>query len=173
MIPRLSSPGPVLLAAALLAGGCGGDGGSGTETLSDSVYVEVMARLVVLDSALSPTPDAASVDRTRADSLRARVLESRGVEPDQLLEYARTRGTSPERMEAVWRRIHELSDSLADAGWTPPGGPPPPGDAAGDSAGAEADSAGDGAAEDDGAGGAPPGGAEGGSSGPAPARGRP
>jgi hypothetical protein len=164
VIPRRPSPG-LVLTAALIAAACGGDGRSGTETLSDSVYVDVMARLVVLDSALSPTPEAASVGRTRADSLRARVLESRGVEPDQLLEYARTRGTSPDRMEAVWRRVHELSDSLTDAGWTPPGGPSP-GDAAGDSAGAAADSAAGGGGDVDGADDAS-------GPGPAPPRGRP
>lgn len=130
-------PGLALLAAAILVPGCGGDDGGGTQPLSDSVYVEVMARLVVLDSALSPSPEAASGDGGRADSLRARVLESRGVDADQLLDYARTRGASPERMEAVWRRVDELSDSLAAAGWTPPGTSPdgpPSGEAAGDSA---------------------------------------
>lgn len=131
-------PGLALLAAAILVPGCGGDDdGGGTQLLSDSVYVEVMARLVVLDSAFSPSPEAASGGGERGDSLRALVLESRGVDADQLLDYARTRGASPERMEAVWRRVDELSDSLAAAGWTPPGTPPDgptSGEAAGDSA---------------------------------------
>lgn len=148
MTARRRSPGLALLSAALLASACGGDGGTGTETLSDSLYVEVMARLVVLDSALSPTPDEAAVDRTLTDSLRARVLDSRGVEPDQLLEYARTRGADPERMEAVWRRVHELSDSLAAVGWTPPGGAPP-GAGPADSARAPGDTAEAGGPSDD------------------------
>lgn len=125
--------GLLLLTAVLVPWGCGGDR-DGTDTLSDSVYVEVMARLVVLDSALSPAPETASGDRERADSLRTRILESWGVDADRLLDYARTRGGDPEGMEAVWSRVHELSDSLAVAGWTPPGAEAP-----GDTAGADAD----------------------------------
>lgn len=143
--PRRAGPwGAALVpAVAVLLLACDGADGDGPRTLGDSVYVEVMARLVVLDSALSPraeSPDGGSV----ADSLRDLVLERWDVDPDGLLDYARTRGASPERMEAVWRRVHELSDSLEAAGWSPGDELP----AQGDTARAPADSA-----EDDPAGG--------------------
>lgn len=117
---RAGDLGSGLLAAtaALLVLACGDGGEDASRPLSDTVYVEVMARLVVLDSALAPPSDLPGGEAA-ADSLRARVLEEWEVDADRLLEYARVRGGDPERMEAVWRRVHELSDSLGAAGWTP------------------------------------------------------
>lgn len=107
---------------ALLAAGCGpgGDAASGPP-VSDSVYVEVMARLVLLDS-LMKSGSRHLPDGTPRDSARRDVLRTFGVRGDELLAYARERGTRPAQMEAIWRRIYELSDSLSDVGWRP--GPP-------------------------------------------------
>ena len=108
-----------VLALLLLATGCGtgGDSSAGGP-VSDSVYVEVMARLVLLDSLMGSgsrhLPDGMS-----RDSARSLVLSAYGVEGEELLVFARERGTRPERMEAIWRRIYELSDSLGDQGWRP------------------------------------------------------
>lgn len=112
-----------LALAALLLCGCGGGGDAGAPPpVDDSIYVEVMARLVLLDSTVTPT---ASVPRgASADSLRERVLERWSVDADGLLEYARRRGTRPRQMQAIWKRIRELSDSLEAADWVPAGAGP-------------------------------------------------
>lgn len=111
-----------LLLVALLAAGCGSDDGSGSAAgpVSDSVYVEVMARLVLLDSLMASDGPHQPEGLTR-DSARGLILGAHGVRGDELLEFARERGTRPERMEAIWRRIHELSDSLGETGWRPAG----------------------------------------------------
>lgn len=104
---------------ALLVTGCGSGGSSASAPpVSDSVYVEVMARLVLLDS-LMGSGSRQLPDGTRRDSARLHVLRSYDVQGDDLLAYARERGTRPEQMEAIWRRIYELSDSLSDEGWRP------------------------------------------------------
>lgn len=107
------------LVLAVVAVGACGDGGAGRPApVSDSVYVEVMARLVTLDTTLRPR--AETVPRpSNIDSLRQRILDSWGVDSDALLDYARTRGRSPEHMQAIWQRIDRLSDSLGTAGWSP------------------------------------------------------
>lgn len=104
---------------ALLVAGCGADRGARSGApVADSVYVEVMARLVLLDS-LMGGGERHLPDGTPRDSARAHVLRTFGVRGDELLAYARERGTQPEQMEAIWRRIYELSDSLEDEGWRP------------------------------------------------------
>lgn len=105
---------------ALVAAGCGPDGhAASAPPVPDSVYVEVMARLVLLDS-LMGSGSRHLPEGTSRDSARASVLRAHGVAGDELLAFARERGTRPERMEAIWRRIYELSDSLGDEGWRPP-----------------------------------------------------
>lgn len=105
---------------ALLAAGCGSDGGSTPgPPVSDSVYVEVMARLVLLDSLMGSGSRHLPAGTNR-DSARIRVLRDFDVRGDELLAFARERGTQPDRMEAIWRRIYELSDSLGDEEWRPP-----------------------------------------------------
>lgn len=104
----------------LLAAGCGSnDGSTRGPPVSDSVYVEVMARLVLLDS-LMGSASRDLPDGTSRDSARIRVLRAYDVRGEDLLAFARQRGTRPDRMEAIWRRIYELSDSLGDEGWRPP-----------------------------------------------------
>lgn len=104
---------------ALLAAGCGPDDGSRTVgPVSDSVYVEVMARLLLMDSLMGSGADRLPEDLSR-DSARRELLREHGVTGDELLTFARERGTRPERMEEIWRRIYELSDSLDDLGWSP------------------------------------------------------
>lgn len=110
----------MLLPLFLLAG-CGEGGTTGGEEgagVADSVYVEVMARLVLLDSVMTPPSRHPEADVPH-DSLRARILRRWNVSGDQLLEYARLRGSEPEGMQRIWLRIRELSDSLDTAGWTP------------------------------------------------------
>lgn len=123
-----------LAVLALLVAGCGpGRDAASSPPVSDSVYVEVMARLVLLDSLMGSGARHLS-DETPRDSARLQVLRTFGVEGDELLAYARERGTRPEQMEAIWRRIYELSDSLSDEGWRPV--PPDSGVAGGEDGGA-------------------------------------
>lgn len=107
-----------MLALSLLLCACGGEEAPATR-LPDSVYVEVMARLVLVDSAFG-TSGAVPTGAPPADSLRARILQRWGVEGEDLLAYARTRGDDPEQMQAIWGRIRDLSDSLDTAGWRTP-----------------------------------------------------
>lgn len=111
----------VPLAAALLLPGCSGEERTASPPASDSVYVEVMARLVLLDSAMTRPADVSlrGLDR---DSARQEVLERFGVDARELLEYAEERGRSPAAMAEIWGRIQELADSLEASGWRPGGG---------------------------------------------------
>ena len=110
-----------MLALALLTGACRG-GEAPATPVPDSVYVEVMARLVLVDSAFGSS-DGLPPGAPPADSVRARILERWGVKGEDLLSYARTRGDDPTQMQAIWRRIRDLSDSLDTAGWSAPTSP--------------------------------------------------
>lgn len=113
-------PGPLVGAAAalaLLAAACGGTEAGGGP-VPDSVYVEAMARLVLLDTAVSPTLEPAPEDAA-LDSARGRVLERYGVDAEELLAFARNRGGEPERMQEIWRRVYELSGQLKEEDWRP------------------------------------------------------
>lgn len=97
--------------------------------MSDSVYVEVMARLVLLEPDMTSEADVRLGGLPR-DSARRRVLERYGVDAEQLVEFAEERGRTPAAMAAIWQRIQQLSDSLESDGWRPPGtggAAPPPG----------------------------------------------
>lgn len=136
----------------LLAAGCGG-GEADRAPVGDSVYVEAMARLVLLDTAVSPTLEPA-LSGAALDSARDRVFERWGVDAEALLAFAREQGDDPDRMEAVWRRVYELSGSLKDEAWRPlpdsldplagdtlPGAPVRPSDGPADTASAGPDTA--------------------------------
>lgn len=110
--------GAAMLSLALLVSACGGETPPATE-VPDSVYVEVVARLMLVDSAFGTAPGLPAGDAP-VDSLRARILEEWGVRGDELVEFARTRGAEPEQMQAIWRRVRDLRDSLEEAGWRAP-----------------------------------------------------
>lgn len=99
---------------------CGGSDRGAGGPLSDSVYVEVMARLVLLDPDMTSESEVPLRGLPR-DTARRRVLDRYGVEADQLLAFAEAEGRSPATMAELWQRIQELSDSLRDDGWRPPG----------------------------------------------------
>lgn len=117
-------PGPLgplaatLLAGALLSSACSTDEAPGPSGLSDSVYVEVMARLVLLDPDMTSETDVPLRGLPR-DSARSLVLDRWGVEPERLLRFAEQQGRSPARMAELWRRIQERSDTLESRGWRP------------------------------------------------------
>lgn len=110
-----------LLCAASLAGttSCGGDAGPPTG-LADSTYVQVMARLSLVDSAMAPAGYELPKGLSR-DSARALVLRRWGVTDTTLVAFADAQGVRPNRMQDLWTRIRQLADSLARAHWTPDG----------------------------------------------------
>lgn len=126
--PRRADPGPgarlpgaravgAVATLLLLAAACGGrEVGGGP--VPDSVYVEAMARLVLLDTAVSPTLEP-PVSGAALDSARDRVLERWGVDTGELLAFARNRGDDPDRMRAIWQRVYELSGTLKEQAWRP------------------------------------------------------
>lgn len=79
-----------------------------------------MSRLVLLDPDMTSEAELPLRGLPR-DSARRRVLDRYGVEADQLLAFAEAKGRSPATMAELWQRIQELSDSLRDDGWRPPG----------------------------------------------------
>ncbi len=86
--------------------------------MSDSVYVEVMARLVLLDPDMTSETDVPLRGLPR-DSARSLVLDRWEVEPERLVRFAEEQGRSPARMAELWRRIQERSDTLESRGWRP------------------------------------------------------
>lgn len=122
---RRSGAGGLTAGAALLllVAACGGPD-AGERAVPDSVYVEAMARLVLLDTAVPPTLEPA-LSGASLDSARGRVLRRWGVDDEELLEFARNRGDDPERMQAIWQRVYELSSTLREQDWSPAseGGP--------------------------------------------------
>lgn len=126
------------LALVLAVAACGGPA-ERAGPVPDSVYVEAMARMVLLDTAVSPSLEPAP-EGPVLDSARQRVLRRYGVDTEGLLEFARASGDDPRRMETLWRRVYELSDSLKRQRWEPPTGPPPAdGDVAPPDTGADGD----------------------------------
>lgn len=104
--------------------------------IPDSAYVEVMARMVLVDSAMTSRPDV-SLGGISRDSARRLVLARYGVTPDELLDYARTVGEHPRAMAGIWQRIQERADSLEAGGWSPADGETAP-DLEADSGGRDA-----------------------------------
>lgn len=108
----------VSAACALPLLACGGGEPSASGVVSDSTYVEVMARLVLLDSTMT-SPAEVPLGGLDRDSARRIVLRRHGVDADELLRFAEERGRSPEVMADVWRRVQELGDSLESSDWRP------------------------------------------------------
>lgn len=110
--------GTALLASLLLLTGCAerGEGAADGAPIDDSTYVEVMARLVAVDSTFRDPAGELSISR---DSARALILRAHEVRPGELLEFAERIGGDAERMRAVWEHIRLLTDTLEARGWTP------------------------------------------------------
>lgn len=107
----------VALAVALLSTACGEEAGPATEVEPDR-YVDVMARLALVDTAMASSVRAGPL-AISPDSARALILDRWSVTDDQLVSFARTMGRHPTRMRELWERVMTTADSLRDAGWTP------------------------------------------------------
>ena len=89
-----------LLAAGVLAGGCGEPAGG----LNDDTYVEVMARLNYARERYANTAED--------DSARAAVLHEFGVSGEQITAFAERHGGDPQRMSRLWERIRREVEAL-------------------------------------------------------------
>lgn len=112
MPPPFAAP---LLLTLLLVIGCGERGGVGDAAIPDSTYVEVMARLVRIDSTFRARSEL-SMSR---DSAREMVFRAYDVRPEELLAFADRVGPEVDRMHAIWDHIRVAADSLDRRGWTP------------------------------------------------------
>lgn len=112
-------PGGVLLLVTLLTGPTACDDSSPRGLIPDSVYVQTLARLAVVDTSFAPGRRV--MDDTPVDSARRLVLQERDVEPEELVEFADYWGRRPEKMHRLWERIRDLADSLRESGWRPAG----------------------------------------------------
>lgn len=92
---------------ALPAGGCAPDP-PGETVLSDATYVTVIAHLSLIQQELERPASE------RADSARRAVLETHGVEAEDLRAYARVHGDDPEHMAAIWRSVRDRVDELRE-----------------------------------------------------------
>jgi hypothetical protein len=83
-----------------LTAGC--PGRNQLEGMSDSTFVDVMARLhrVEMDQRLV---------REQRDSVRAIILEERGITPEQLESAAQSLAAQPDRAIALWQAIEQRS----------------------------------------------------------------
>lgn len=116
--PRADVPPPSaapLLLTFLLVIGCGERGSGGDAPITDSTYVEVMARLVRIDSTFRARSEL-SMGR---DSAREMVFRAYDVRPEELLAFADRIGPEVDRMHAIWDHIRVVADSLDRRGWTP------------------------------------------------------
>lgn len=107
----------VALSVALLSTACGEDAAPATKLEPDR-YVDVMARLALVDTAMASSVRAGPL-AISPDSARALILDRWSVTDDQLVSFARTMGRDPSRMRELWERVMTTADSLRDAEWTP------------------------------------------------------
>lgn len=84
--------------------------------LPDSVYVEVLGRLVQVHQRLQRSRDTTGSVAMWADSARRAVLAGYALTEDELLTFARNRGDEPALMKDIWERIAALVDSLGRRG---------------------------------------------------------
>ncbi len=113
-MPQVRHERTALVMVAVLAtmAACRPTGGE-AEPLSESDYISVMARLSLIEVAISQPEQGAA-----ADSARARVLSDYGVDPDHLIAFAAAAGNDPERMQALWQAITDTVEQLRAAGWS-------------------------------------------------------
>ncbi len=113
MKPALARIAALAIAPTLVVFGCRPDTAGVDDPIAPDIYVAVMAELADLRR-FPPSGDDRADRDTRADSMRAEILQAHGVTPEELLAFAEQVGPDPERMEVLTERIATLTDSLAD-----------------------------------------------------------
>ena len=78
--------------------------------IRDEVYVQVMAELMILDSA-PPTGATVEEEEARADSMRAGILAANNVTARELLDFVEVVGSEASHMESLWASITQKYDS--------------------------------------------------------------
>lgn len=81
------------------------------DRLSDDLYVQVMAELLLLDASLPDERMLPEREAGLADSLRADILAAHMVTAQEILDFADQTGTEAGRMEELWERITHIYDS--------------------------------------------------------------
>jgi hypothetical protein len=100
----------LLMASGFLGVACRGPS-TPPDQVSDEVFVQVMTRLVLIDSD-SPRRSPQELPEAAADSAREELLAEYGVSAAELLHFASRAGRDPRRMERVWVRIAAAVDSV-------------------------------------------------------------
>lgn len=99
----------LLLPAAGL--GCAGGAGEGS-VVDDSLYVEIMTRLVVVRDSMDEIRLPYWSQQQALDSVEAAVETEYGVTADDLFRFARSTGRDAERMKRLWETIGARVDSI-------------------------------------------------------------
>lgn len=79
--------------------------------MSVAAYVAVVSELA--DVSRFPPDGSAEVRDALADSVRQQILDRYGVTAEQLLDFAREAGRSPDVMESIMEEVSAVTDSLA------------------------------------------------------------
>lgn len=85
---------------------------SAATVIDDSLYVEIMTRLVVVRDSMDDIRLPYWSQRQALDSVEAAVEADYGVTADDLFRFARATGRDPARMRRLWETIGERVDSL-------------------------------------------------------------
>ncbi len=80
--------------------------------VNDSVYVEVMTRLVLVKDSMVSINLPYWSQQHELDSLETVIAAEEGVAADDLFEFARDAGRDPERMGRLWEVIRMRVDSI-------------------------------------------------------------
>jgi hypothetical protein len=102
--------------AGLLLLAAAGPGCSGApeedRVVNDSVYVEVMTRLVLVKDSMRSINLPYWSQQSELDSLEKMIASEEGVTADDLFEFARDAGRDPLRMGRLWEVIRQRVDSI-------------------------------------------------------------
>ena len=80
--------------------------------MNDSVYVEVMTRLVLFRADLLESRGGHGYRVRMLDSVEIAVAEELGVTAEDLFAFAEVAGRDPKRMQGLWELVLAAVDSL-------------------------------------------------------------
>jgi len=80
--------------------------------VNDSVYVEVMTRLVLVKDSMVAINLPYWSQQSELDSLEKVIASENGVTADDLFEFSRDAGRDPVRMGRLWEIIRQRVDSI-------------------------------------------------------------
>ncbi len=80
--------------------------------VNDSVYVEVMTRLVLVKDSMTSINLPYWSQQSELDSVETMIAVEEGVTADDLFEFARVAGRDPARMGRLWEVIRQRVDSI-------------------------------------------------------------